>query len=515
MKITTINLEKIVNTTTIVTLIVIGLWGAISVFAEVRPFWIDEWRIIYNLKTKSVGELWGKLAYMQQFPRTYLTGIKLFTEQFDYSYTSLRLPAYLVGLATMVSIYLLTGTLFYAKNYYRYLMVVMLVSSSTFTEYFVETKQYTMDLLMCTITIWQLIWLINLSNKKQIAPDTSYILLCASMLIVPFFSYTYVIAILPVYAVLAINNLLNRKTRNVNQNYLLNILLQWLPLFLATFSSTVFYVTDIAQLATDDEMKNYWGHLMMKNGFSLVDFSEHVFHLLAQAGAGLLFWTLFGISCTFSFIYSIHKCYHHLKTGQLTLSESVLLYSVLLVILMMGLNIMGKLPLGEPRLNAFAIPAISVMLVMTLSNLAENRKLNKAVKITFVLLFAGPVGNVYSTIAACFTDSKYTQRMQIYKATEKALSSINQNKIPILITPGVAYPYDKTLNFPFNNTVPGDWVLMAFPGYKMKKSGLVYAIDDIKNIEYYLKRLPLQIDSFMIGDGINYKIISKQNIIQD
>lgn len=514
MKIKSTNPEKIITTITIITLIVMVLWGALSVFIEIRPFWIDEWRIIYNLKTKSVTELWGKLAYMQQFPRTYLSIIKIFTEHFDYSYTSLRLPAYIVGLATITSIYLLSAAIFSISNTIRFLMVVMLVSSGTFTEYFVEIKQYTMDLLLCTVAIWQLIWLLQINKKQQIKLGLRYIMLCASLLVVPFFSYTYIIAILPVYLVLAIYNILKRKSESKSQISTITILSQWFPMFLVTFSATLFYLIDIAQLSTDNEMNSYWAHLMMKNGFSIIEFTEHLFHLFAQTGAGLLFWSLFGTFCTVSFIYSIRKCYNCLKNGELKLQDSVLLYSVLLIILIMALNIIGKLPMGEPRLNAFAIPAISIMLVTMLTDIGEVRKYKNSINILFFILFLGPVGNVYSTIAACFTDSKYPKRMHIYRATEKALRSVNHSDIPILITPGIAYPYENTINYPFKNNVPGDWVLMTFPEYKMGKNGLVYAIDDTSNIKYYTNKLPANVDSILVGDGINYKIIRTNNINQ-
>ncbi len=101
------------------------------------------------------------------------------------------------------------------------------------------------------------------------------------------------------------------------------------------------------------------------------------------------------------------------------------------------------------------------------------------------------------------------------KLAEYVLKKANKVRMPILITPGVAYPYENTVNFPFDDNVPGDWVLVTFPEYKMGRSGLVYAIDNITNTEGYIERLPSHIDSIMIGDGTNYKFISKNSRNQE
>ena len=93
------------------------IWGAVTLLWEVRPFWVDEWRIIYNLKFKSEEELWGKLAFMQQFPRLYLSLLKLFTAKLHYSYFSLRLPSFLIGTAAMWGVYRLAGKVYEPNNY--------------------------------------------------------------------------------------------------------------------------------------------------------------------------------------------------------------------------------------------------------------------------------------------------------------------------------------------------------------------------------------------------------------
>lgn len=80
------DLCKITRIITIATLLFLIAWGFISVIFPVRPFWIDEWRIIYNLKFKTAEGLRGPMDFMQQFPRAYLQLIKAFTALFNCSY---------------------------------------------------------------------------------------------------------------------------------------------------------------------------------------------------------------------------------------------------------------------------------------------------------------------------------------------------------------------------------------------------------------------------------------------
>ncbi len=500
--------EKAARYLTIATLSVMVAWGMVSVLFEVRPFWVDEWRIIYNLKFKTVPEIWGKLAFMQQFPRTYLALLKLFTASFDYNYWSLRLPSFIVALVTILSLYRLCGRLYPQANYTRFLLVLMLVSCGTFTEYFVQIKQYTMDLLLCVVAIWQLVYLLDESDGKLYG-KTAYVALCLGFFFAPFFSYTYPIVITPVYGVILLQNIAYWKSSSNTQDKIKVIFRQWLPLFFCTFSITVFYLLDVSQLTADKDMKNYWGHLMLNNGFHFGAFCEHVFHVFAQAGSGFLFWWLFGLLCSAAFVYAVYVSCRNVYTRSFDTPNLVLLYSVLLLLLMIALHAAGKLPLGEPRLNAFAIPAISILLIRMLEALSAGRTTAIATRVVFFALLLGLCGNIFSTVAASFTDDKYARRMEIYRATEKALKVAKQQKLPVLITPGVAFPYDNTINFPFTNTVPGDWVLMTFPAYKVGESMPVYAIEDTAHIQQYLGQLPPGVSSAMIGDGLNYRIVKR------
>jgi 4-amino-4-deoxy-L-arabinose transferase-like glycosyltransferase len=497
--------SKVAKNATAITLVVMLVWGVVSVFFEVRPFWVDEWRIIYNLKFKTVPEIWGKLAFMQQFPRAYLSVLKLFTAQFNYSYFSLRLPSWLIAVATITMVYRLATVLYPAKSYNRFLLVMMLVSCGTFTEYYVQIKQYTMDLFLCVAVLWQLVYLLRCDDEHQVNRWT-YVFMCLSFLLAPFFSYTYPVAVAPVYLVVLIQNIVLWKTDRETTEKVWVIVRQWFPLFMCTFSITIFYVFDVSQLTKDKDMHGYWAHLMMEKGFDWTVFFGNIFHLFAQAGSGFLFWWLFGLLGTAAFVLAIFHSSRAVSRLKVSRDQSLLLYSVLLLLVIVVLYAAGKLPVGEPRLNAFAIPALSIMLIFLLDQMNAGWRGRVSPVLSFILL-AGLMGNIYSTIYASFADEKYSQRMAIYNATQTALHTAQSQHLPVLISPGVAYPYEKTKNLPFDNNVPGDWVLMTFPAYNVANGTMVYAIPDTANLDEYLKELPTGVARVMVGDGINYRVL--------
>jgi 4-amino-4-deoxy-L-arabinose transferase-like glycosyltransferase len=113
--------------------------------------------VVYYLqfKTKTGKDLFGQLHFLQQFPRVYLALFKAFTAAFNYSYVSLRLPSFLVSLATIMLSYDVTRKLFDKLSFTRYLFMMILASSFTFVKYFVEVKQYPMDILLSVLAVWQ------------------------------------------------------------------------------------------------------------------------------------------------------------------------------------------------------------------------------------------------------------------------------------------------------------------------------------------------------------------------
>ncbi len=383
-----------VGIASVTTLLFLVGYSLILVLVQIKPFWIDEWRVIYNLKYKSPTMLLGQLDFMQQFPRVYLEIIKGFTSMFDYSYLTLRLPSFLVGTFAIIFCYRLMKKIFPAAYLNRFLLVMIMVSSYPFTEYFVQVKQYTMDILLSLVAIWQLLELLRI---KEVFPGKGrYLLLCFSFFICPFFSYTYPIAVAPVFLIVLIHSvdLFRRRNDAIVKRKIFRL---WLPLFLGVISIGVFYLIDVAQLMADKGMRQFWGPLMMNDGFSWGLFFINVYLFLSEAGSGLVYTVLFGVLGIISFGYGIYQSRAILLRRTFSNGEAALVYSVLLIVVAIILFIADKLPLGNARLNAFTIPSVFILVICLLDQLKNRVHTAKLSKTLSLILYVGVIGNIYTT----------------------------------------------------------------------------------------------------------------------
>ena len=272
------NPGQLMRKITLATLVFTVCIGAVLVLVQIKPFWVDEWFIIDSLKTKDVTGIFGQLDFMQQFPRVYLALIKVFTSFFNYSYFSLRLPSYLVS-----------------------------VSSFTYTEYFVEMKQYPMDIFMSVAALWQLSELLQLKEDNAVN-ISRYVFLCAGFLIVPFFSYTYLIAIAPAYFVIFLQTISILKSDRPGAVKRRILVMQWGAILISVSGVFLFYLLDAKQLATDKIMYDRWSFLIINEGNKLYSFFTSFYTLFSQTGNGLVFESLFGILGIGGFIFGIVSC---------------------------------------------------------------------------------------------------------------------------------------------------------------------------------------------------------------
>jgi hypothetical protein len=444
---------------TLVTLAVMFLYGITVTVFEIKPFWLDEWCIIYNLKTKTHTELWGHLEYMQQFPRLYLQVIKSVTEPFDYSFSSLKVTSLIVHCTGLVFCYRLSSRLFGKDSAYRFFWVLLYASYVTSLEYFVQVKQYTMEMFLSLVAIWQLAEL--LKAKADHIHKGRYLLLCISCLMATFFSYTYPICFLSVVVVTVFN------TKNAK-----DLLYRALPIVLGVASITIFYLKDVTQAMADPGMQDFWKGYTMRDGFELTAYLRNVYHLFSNIGTGLLFEIIFGALGICGALYGIGKYFR--KREQATFLAHAVQYSTVLVLLMILLFSLHKLPLGAHRLNAFSVPAVSILVTNLLIALERNDRLKKAIPTFYSVLFLALTGNVYLVFYKQIWSEEAVKKQRIYENTKQAIILAESKHLPMATSTGVVYP---------NEDRNGDFAVMTYPVYHMHVAMPVHNANSKEDIQ--------------------------------
>lgn len=477
-----------------------GLWGLAMAVLPVRPFWIDEWRLIWNLKFKTLPELWGPLEYTQQFPRLYLSLLKGITSAAHYSYASLRLPALLVAVYSMVLAWRLMCRLFPdAGDMLRLLFPLIIVSSQVFTDYIVQTKHYEMELFLAILVLWQGVELIQLS-RRGIRSRSRYVMLCLSMLLAPPFSYTYPIAIAPLLAIGSYKAFgLLRKGNHRRAGLLL------LPLLCSLCGISVFYITDVSQLMADEEMHRYWAYRMASVG--LVESLFRVWYFFAALGAGAVFEVIFGALGITAFGAATIRSRGILRSRSGTLLEWLQMYSVGLVVLVLLLFATGRLPLGEAKFNAFCVPAMSLLIVVFLQWLRMRAVILTC--IISVVLYAGLAGNLVTVFYNAFFAPEYARRMAIYRVTEKAILQAQRRGAPLYVTPDVAWPDEIVHVVPHLKNMTADAVLKTWPAYDMQQALPVTAVRDTAEGRHLALSRGSGAREAMVGDGLRYEVLRK------
>lgn len=475
------------------------LWGLSMVLFKIKPFWHDEWRLIYNLKFKTHQELWGTLEYTQQFPRVYLQLTKWFTAAFHYNYFSLRVPAFALAVCSVFFCWHLMNRIYKEAMPARYLLVLMTVSNFTFIEYLVQTKQYQMEILMSLVALWQAIQLILLFEKGM-QSNFSYGLICLSFLLAPYFSYTYPIAVAPLFGLVFLQLTFWKKYRHASCRNSMLIL----PLLLSFISITIFYFIDVQQLMNDREMQQFWKFRMATDNTKQFLIIKNLWGWLAKMGSGFVFECVFGTIGWAAVGWAMHQHLSAFRKMKVTASYQLRVYCIGLVIVSLLLFFAGKLPLSEPKFNAFTIPALSILIIYFLTGIPFK----KSARVMTIILLLALGGNIITSVINMFTLKEYRQRISILHATDKVIRMAQKEKIPILITPGVAYSDDITIYMPGMRMITADVILKTFPAYHPESNLPVYAIDSIAQARQVLAQLP-HLQKAWIGDGWHYHLYSK------
>ena len=489
-------------------------FGVAEAFFPIRPFWNDEWRLIYNLKFKNVSQLWGTLDLLQECPRVYLTVLKKVTSYFDYGYTALRLPALVLTATSIVLAFYLKKKVFPGKSTYTYLFILILISSQTFTDYIVQVKHYEMEIFLCLLAIWQLITLLEI-GERMIINNNKYLLLCFSFLVAPFFGYTYPIAIAPVFPVVIYSSVVTLRIKQSNKTSFL--LYQYLPLFIVAASILTFYFIDVKQLMADKRM--YASYLrMLGNQRGENHFLGNFWQLFSLVGSGCVYEIVFGILGVGSFVYGIYLL---VKTEKSNYNKEyyIRLYAVLLLIITIGLIFSGRLMGGVARLTAFTVPSISILIIAFITGLRDKYNQVKQANLIAALLFVGLFGNIITSYINPFIHQDYNEKIEAYRTTYDALKLARLSKIPILITDGIRgdelHPINKlpgkirfhtitTDQIIGRDTLCTEVILKVNPGYSVTDTIPVYLIPDIKSAGEYMKQLPSDVTTAVACDGLSF-----------
>ena len=538
------NVNRVVKVATIGIVTYLLIYGIATALFPIRPFWNDEWRLIYNIKFKNVSQLWGVLDLLQECPRCYLTLLKEITSFFDYSYTSLRLPALIIGFASIFFIFHLKKKALPGGSTYSYLFILIFVSAKTFTDYITQTKQYEMELFLCLLALWQFITLLELFDKGKLDNKYTYFLLCFSFLVAPFFSYTYPISIAPVFPIIILKYIAFRKNgeqRIADVGFWLTLSL---PLVIVTISTIVFYYVDVKQVMADHRM--YLSYMTTYHKCGKEYFIEDFWDLFSGVGSGFLYEIIFGIIGIAAFFYGIYKL-ALVKKFSYTKDEYIRLYSVFLLFATLCLFLSGKLLGGVARLTDFTVPSISILIVSFFEDLKYKYRYFKVTNVIAAVLFVGLFGNILTTCINRFTYPEYSNWIITYWNTSAALKKARLEKVPLLYTDAVRGRADVKRQSIFdivpilftyrvgNDTTvdrapaPGEVrsntidsaqiagtevlcaevILKVNPEYKVWDTIPVYLIPDTRWVGDYVKQLPTDVKSVYVCDGINYMKVDR------
>jgi hypothetical protein len=466
------------------TIIVFVLYGLVITIFPLLPFWIDEWMLLDNIKFKTPAQLWGILAHTQQFPRVYLQLVKYFSAACDYSYFSLRLPSFIVHCCGIALLYRLSDRIFRQDNLSRFLWMLIYISFNTSIHYFVQVKQYTMEMALSLVAIWQLLTLLR-AEKEQL-PASVLVLLFLSFGLCTFFSYTYPIVLAPVYVIVVLRMLQQRRAKPATI----------LALAAGIAAVGIFYRLDVQQVLADPGMQDFWKDLLMKT-FSWNVFFTNSYAMFCNPGTGDLFGHIFGVLGVAAFVYG-----HYVTARKLFSShheaELLVCYSTLLIWIVLGLFIAGKLPLGTFRLSSFVVAADGFLIIYMLLQLKKLPALKQAATVGLWGLFLAAAGTVWVTIAELATP-EHAKKIRIYNTCDEALRKARREKLPILVTPGIAYPFD--------DRWPGDWILKTHPQYKTYEPLEVYPVPHADSAVHYLSLIHAQRGTAIVLDGNKYHLL--------
>jgi hypothetical protein len=336
-----------------------------------KAFWLDEWFILHNMKTKSYSALIGELEYSQQFPRIYLIIIKFFAEITHYNYYAIRFfPTIAQIFNILFIVFSISGILFKDNLLKRNLFIVFFLSFQITIFYFTQLKQYSIEMSVALFGIWFFDFLCRDTNQKRIF-SRGYIAFLFYLIAAPFFSYTFLFVTAPIIVILFFTLINKKSTKDTKLKVLTPLLIVFISIGLNFFTDLRFVLNSKNQYTAFSENIFSWQSLssISRGILNLYRLPGYLFLYTPSEfnkAIGVFFFlvklliialTIFGgyHLCKNSFKKQLLKINHLLTLFTLRSGINVSIYLFLSFSTMIFFYLAGKLPIGQARLNYFSI----------------------------------------------------------------------------------------------------------------------------------------------------------------
>jgi hypothetical protein len=426
-----------------------------SILVE-KPFWYDEWFVIANLKFRAVSDFWGSpLDGLQMFPRIYLLLIKLFSELFDHSFLSIRIIPYIVQILAFFLYFKIIKTYFNWSPGYVLLAAFFIVSLHTSTSYFSQIKQYSMEIFMSAVALYQYF---NFGKKKTVVYTPFFL--------GPLFSYTYPIVISPLF----INEFIQIVIyKNKEKKYYF-----FIASFLFLISIIISIMTDLkyvlgnpscawwyeSSLASYTSVKSFFYNMCLSffNFFTIIWSQESFFNFL-YIKILVCIISVIGLGC----IICKKK-------------DPIEKYIITLLVVIFALFLAKLMPIGPNRLNCSFVIIVIYCFIFgadSIKNILKNSLISRNIVLVFMYFVAlFPLAYNYGNELMGKNDL-FSRSM--YKNFGSAISKAYELNSDIYVSEAITEKLQNNVNF-----IPLG--LKSHPNYKASSPKDIFIVKDINDI---------------------------------
>jgi 4-amino-4-deoxy-L-arabinose transferase-like glycosyltransferase len=339
---------------------IVGIILRFDVFLINKPLWHDECSLALSLFDRGVFDYFRPLEHYQCAPPFFMGLTKLLTYVFGIREFSLRLIPLLAGIFSLPAFYLLSKKFF--KNYWTIILANLLFAINRQLIYYSqEFKQYSLDVLLCILTIYYLIdFDIKSASKKQL---TIFAIIIA---LLPLLSFP-TLFILLTYFVLQLCK--------YKQTIFKKILLSAIPIFLllGTYYVKVAFISHSTQIDVGSYMWNV-GFLKFSLS-SLINIAKLNFNFFFEPNPTLLFGLIL-------FILGAKN------------KQNILLSGLVLTSLIMSLC--KFYPLYQ-RTCLYLVPILLIILLTPIERINKSKKLYSIIVILLTIGYFGASGLGYKS----------------------------------------------------------------------------------------------------------------------